>query len=108
MTTIYTAKSLGAVATSSLTTIYTVPSNTVTRIEKITITNGATAGTVTIKWYDATVTTNYFLINAYPIPANGLLEIAAEILETNDYLQILTTTTTDLNIKLNYTEATTS
>jgi len=106
MTITYTPKTKAAVATSSLTTIYTVPSDTTTRVEKITITNGATAGTVTLKFYDASATTSYFLAcNAYPIAANALREIAGEILETGDYLQISAATTTDLTVKLNYVEA---
>lgn len=92
-----------ATLTSTLTTtIYTAPASTITRIEHIIISNGSTAGTVTLSIFDGTTTTE--ILNAYPIAANKTLEIANIILNTGNTIRSGATTTTGAKITLFGTE----
>jgi hypothetical protein len=94
-----TPKVLGkATLTGSLVDIYTCPSATVTRAEHITISNGSTDGTVTIKQYFASTTNAKNILNALEIAANETLELVNIILEAGDKIQATATTTTDCDI----------
>lgn len=96
-----TLKAKGAALTTTLTTgLHTASGST--RIEHIIISNGSTAGTVTLSFYDGT--TAFELLNAVAIAANETLELANIILENADELRGGTTTTTGAKIYIAYAE----
>lgn len=89
----------GATLTSTLTTtIYTCPAATITRLEHLIISNGSTAGTVTVSISRSSTVRE--LLNAYTITANGIIELFNIILEAGDILQAGATTTTGAKITL--------
>ena len=99
MTTL-TPKFLGGTTLGSETDVYTCPSSTTTRIEHLIISNGGTAGTVTVKFYDVSTTTSFELINGAAITANGVLEMTNLILEAGDKIKASAATTTGAKITL--------
>jgi hypothetical protein len=88
----------GATLTGTLTAIYTAPAGTTTRMEHLIISNGATAGTVTVSFNDGT--TNFELLNGVAISANGVLELANIIIEPGDSIRASAATTTGAKITL--------
>lgn len=100
----------GAVLNSTLTTaLLTAAAGTRIRIDHITISNGATAGTVTLSRYDSSATAVYRILNATPIAANNAttgnippLELTTFYLEAGDELSGGATTTTDAEISIDY------
>jgi hypothetical protein len=93
-------KFLGGATLSSEATIYTAPASTTTRLEHLVISNGSTAGTVTVKFRDSSASTDYELLNGVAIEANGVLELADLILETGDSIKASAATTTGAKITL--------
>ena len=85
--------------TSTLADIYTVPSGKIALIEHIWI-SATTAGTITVKRYQASDTTAYDLIPDIGISANGIREAFQIRLVAGDKIQALETTTTDAVIHL--------
>jgi hypothetical protein len=100
----------GAVLTSTLTTaLLTAATGTRIKIDHVTISNGATAGTVTLSRYDDSASASYELLNAYPIAANNAtsgnippVELMTFYLEAGDELRGGATTTTDAKISIDY------
>jgi hypothetical protein len=95
--------SLKILATAVLSTeaaIYTVPSATTTRVEHLSVSNGATAGTITVKITDTSASATRILLNAVPIAANGTVEFFNFILNTGDILLASAATTTNANLFL--------
>lgn len=94
----------GQVLNSTLTTnLYTAPTATTTRVEHIIISNGSTPGAVTLIIYDGS-SASYEILNAFPIVANGALEIANVILNAGQALRGGATTTTNAKITMFGTE----
>ncbi len=92
----------GATLTSTLaTTIYTCPSATTTRIEHLIISNGSTAGAITLSVNNGT---NYNVLNAVAITAYGVLELANIVLNAGHTLEAGAGTTTGAVITLFGTE----
>lgn len=110
MSTIGDPQFKGAVLNSTLTTALLVAATgTRVKITHATISNGATAGTVTISRFDTSVTATYRLLNAMPIAANNAttgnippLEFTEWYLEAGDELRGGATTTTDAELSLDY------
>jgi hypothetical protein len=104
----------GAVLDSTLTTAHLVAAaGTRVKITHATISNGATAGTVTISRFDKSANSGtgvvYELLNAMPIAANNAttgnippLEFTEWYLEAEDELRGGATTTTDAKLSLDY------
>lgn len=100
----------GAVLTSTLTTaLLTAATGTRIKIDRITISNGATAGTVTLSRFDTSASATYELLNAMPIAANNAtsgnlppFELLTLYLEAGDELRGGATTTTDAKISIDY------
>jgi hypothetical protein len=93
-------KILATAVLSTEATIYTVPSACVTRVEHLVISNGSTAGTITVKITDTSASVTRLLLNAVPITANGTIEFFNFVLETGDILLASAATTTNANILL--------
>lgn len=93
----------GATLTSSLTDTYTCPALTTTRVEHLIISNGATAGTVTVSLTRGATTIE--LLNAVPIAANGVLELFNLIVEAGDKIRSSAATTTGAKIAMFGTES---
>lgn len=110
MATISDPQFKGVVLTSTLTTaLLTAAAGTRIRIDHLTISNGATAGTVTLSRFDDSATASYKLLNATPIAANNAttgnippLELTTFYLEAGDELRGGATTTTDAEISIDY------
>jgi hypothetical protein len=110
MSTIGDPQFKGAVLNSTLTTaLLTASAGTRIKIDHITISNGATAGTVTLSRYDSSAAVAYELLNAYPIAANNAttgnippVELMTLYLEAGDELRGGATTTTDAKISIDY------
>lgn len=94
-----TAKILGmATLTSTVADIYTAPAATKTRVGHIIISNGSTAGTITLQVLDNSASATKKLLNAKAIAANDVVEIFDLILEAGDKLQASAATTTAADI----------
>lgn len=110
MSTIGDPQFKGAVLNSTLTTVHlTAAVGTRIKINHVTISNGATAGTVTLSRYDKSANTVYELLNAMPIGANNAttgnippLEFTEWYLEAEDELRGGATTTTDAKLSIDY------
>lgn len=110
MSTIGDPQFKGAVLNSTLTTaLLTASAGTRIKITHITISNGATAGTVTLSRFDTSASATYELLNAMPIAANNAttgnippLEFTEYYLEAGDELRGGSTTTTDAKISIDY------
>lgn len=85
--------------TSTIADIYTVPSGKIALIEHIWI-SATTAGTITVKRYQASDTTAYDLMPGIDISAKGIKEAFQIRLLEGDKIQALETTTTDAVIHL--------
>jgi hypothetical protein len=95
-----TPKFLGGATLGTEATIYTAPAGNTVRIEHIVISNGSTAGTVTVKFRDSSSSTDYELLNGVTIEANGVLELADIILEAGDSIRASAATTTGAKITI--------
>ena len=108
MSTISDPQFKGAVLTSTLTTaLLTAAAGTRIKIDHITISNGATAGTVTLSRFDSSASASYKLLNAQKIsantdPADNPLELMTYYLEAGDELRGGAATTTDAEISIDY------
>lgn len=70
-------------------TIYTCPANHTAKVELLFVANTTSGNkTVTIKWHDATLNTDYFIVGGYIISAYNFLKIDGSYLVLNggDYL----------------------
>lgn len=104
-----TLKNASATLTTTLTTtIYTAPTTATNtaRVEHIIISNGATAGTVTLSIFDSSANTTIELLNGFAIAANGVLEVANIILESSDQIRAGHTGATGSKIYLGIVENT--
>jgi len=96
-----TAKFLGgATLTGSAADIYTVPASTTTRVSHVVISNGSTAGTITLSFFDNSGSTAYELLNGVAIAANETIEFYDVLLEAADKIQASAATTTGAKITL--------
>ena len=110
MTTIGDPQFKGVVLNSTLTTtLLAASAGTRIRIDHVTISNGATAGTVTLSRFDSSASATYEILNATPIAANNAttgnippLELTTFYLEAGDELRGGATTTTDAKISIDY------
>lgn len=110
MSTIGDPQFKGTVLNSTLTTaLLTASAGTRIRIDHITISNGATAGTITLSRFDSSANAVIRLLNATPIAANNAtsgnvppLELTTFYLEAGDELRGGATTTTDAEISIDY------
>ncbi|MEG3437665.1 hypothetical protein V0288_11095 [Pannus brasiliensis CCIBt3594] len=96
----FTPKFLGGATLGIITSVYTAPTATTTRVEHLIISNGSTPGTVTVVFYDSSAAVGYELINGVSIAANGVLELANIILDPGDQIRAAAITTTDAKITL--------
>jgi hypothetical protein len=85
--------------TGSTVDIYTVPAGKLALIEHLWI-NSTTAGTVTLKRYQASNTTAYNMLPAVDISAKGIKEAFQIRLKAGDIIQASAATTTDAVIHL--------
>jgi len=93
------ARILGiATLTTSLSTQYTVPIGTTTRITRISIAAGSTANGVTIQIKDNSLNITKNLWNSRSLAANTTAEIFDLILEAGDEILARTTTATNFDI----------
>ena len=64
--------------------IYTCPSKYIARMVLLFVTNhGGGNKTVTIKWYDSSVNTSYFIVGGYTLSAGGYLKLDGSYLVLN-------------------------
>ena len=90
---------ISATLTSTLTDIYTVPTGKHIVLEHIFVAT-ETAGTLTVKRYQASDTTAYRLIPGIDIPAKGIREAFQLRFLPGDKIQASATTTTDCDLTL--------
>lgn len=96
-----TGKILGsAVLTSTPASIYTVPAATTTRVNRVNVSNGATAGTLTLEITDTSAAVTRKILNAFPLPANDVIVEFDLILETTDIILASAATTVDAEIMI--------
>lgn len=84
--------------TNILNDIYTVPSNTTTRITKMVISNGDVDGRLTVKHYVASLNQSFNLFNKQYLSANGRQLDFDCFLHAGDKIQALAEITTDADI----------
>lgn len=90
-----------AALTSSIATIYTVPTGTKTRIWRITAANGTTVGTLTVKVEDAAGSpVSQFLVNGTLLAANNSISIRDLTLEPGWKIRAFATTATGVDITI--------
>ena len=98
--------------TTSVVTLYTVPSSTTTVLLGLMISNkNASARTVTVNWIDTSVhaATTTSLLNEVSIPGDTSLEVFAGqkiVLEATDVLKILASATSSIDATLSLMEIT--
>ena len=71
-------KNAGVSLTStSLTNVYTCPTNFTARIKEIWITNvdGSNAADITLKWTDTSASATYSILSTYSVAADNILRI---------------------------------
>lgn len=85
--------------TGSIADIYTVPAGKIALIEHLWV-NSTTAGTITVKRYQASNATAYDLMPAIDISAKGIKEAFQIRLKAGDKIQASAATTTDAVIHL--------
>ena len=90
---------ISATLTSTLTDIYTVPAGKHAVLEHIWAAT-ETAGTLTVKRYQASDTTAYKLIPIVDISAKGIKEAFQLRLLAGDKIQASATTTTDCDLTI--------
>lgn len=65
-------------------TIYTCPANHTARVELLFVANTTSGNkTVSIKWHDASLATEYFIVGGYTISAFGFLKLDGSYLALN-------------------------
>lgn len=72
-------------------TIYTCPANHTAKVELLFVANTTSGNkTVSIKWHDESLGTNYFIVGGYTISAYNFLKIDGSylVLNAGDYLVI--------------------
>jgi hypothetical protein len=72
-------------------TIYTCPPNHAARVELLFVTNtGGGNKTVTIKWHDTSLNTNYFIVGGYVISSHNFFKYDGSYiaLSAGDYLVV--------------------
>jgi hypothetical protein len=88
----YKARSVGTNLTAGVAnTIYTCPPNHTAKVELLFVAN-TTGGnkTVTIKWHDASLGTDYYIVGGYVISAYGYLKLDGSYLalSAGDYMMV--------------------
>ena len=96
-------KNAGVSLTStSLTNVYTCPTNFTARIKEIWITNvdGSNAADITLKWTDTSASATYSILSTYSVSADNILRIenAHIILEAGDILKAQAGAANDLMV----------
>lgn len=72
-------------------TVYTCPVNHTAKVELLFVANTTSGNkTVSIKWHDTSLNTNYFIVGGYTISAYNFLKIDGSylVLSAGDYLVI--------------------
>ena len=72
-------------------TVYTCPANHTAKVELLFVANSTSGNkTVSIKWHDESLGTNYFIVGGYTISAYNFLKIDGSylVLNAGDYLVI--------------------
>ena len=89
---------------TTLTTVYTCPTNFTARIKEFWVTNidGTNAATITIKWTDTSASATYSIISTYTVPADDALRVenANIMLEAGDILKAQAAVANDLEVSV--------
>jgi hypothetical protein len=104
-----TFKNARAAATSSLATVYTVPSSTTAIVLLAQATNvGSGAQAVTFCWYDASGSVKTELVKLLSVPEKAAVGLIAGklVLEASDYLQVQSTASSLIELSLSVLEIT--
>jgi hypothetical protein len=88
----YKIRSIGTnLVDGAANTIYTVPPNHTAKVELLFVTNTSGGNkTITIKWHDTSLNTNYFIVGGYVISSHNFLKIDGSYiaLSAGDYLVV--------------------
>lgn len=72
-------------------TIYTCPVNHTAKVELLFVANTTSGNkTVSIKWHDTSLNTNYFIVGGYTVSAYGYLKLDGSylVLSAGDYIVV--------------------
>ena len=93
-----------ALSGTSLTNVYTCPSNFAARIKEIWVTNvdGTDAAAITLKWTDTSASATYSIVSTFNVPADDSLRIsdANIILRAGDILKAQASAANDLEVSV--------
>ena len=93
-----------ALSGTSLTTVYTCPTNFSARIKEIWVTNidGSSAANITLKWTDTSASATFDLVSTSSVAADSYLRIdnANIILEAGDIFKAQASAADDLTVSL--------
>ena len=101
-------KSVGENLTASVeTTVYTCPPNFTARVDLVFVTNNTNGNkAITIKWYDYTTDTDYFISPSYVISAYSFLKLSDGylIMNANDKLKFTSETASTMSAVVSVAE----
>lgn len=88
-------------------TVYTCPANHTAKVELLFVANTTSGNkTVSIKWHDESLGTNYFIVGGYTISAYNFLKIDGSylVLNAGDYLVITPEATSTMDATISVEE----
>ena len=93
-----------ALSGTSLTTVYTCPTNFTSRIKEVWVTNvdGSSAADITLKWTDTSASATYAIVSTKSVAADSYLQLpdANIILEAGDIFKAQASAADDLTVSL--------
>ena len=93
-----------ALSGTSLTTVYTCPTNFTARIKEVWVTNvdGSSAADITLKWTDTSASATYAILSTHSVAADNYLHLTDTniILESGDIFKAQASAADDLTVSL--------
>ena len=99
-----TINAASALSSTSLTTVYTCPTNFSARIKEVWVTNidGTSAANITLKWTDTSASATFDLVSTASVAADSYLRLndANIYLEAGDIFKAQASAANDLTVSL--------
>ena len=93
-----------ALSDTSLTTVYTCPTNFTARIKEVWITNvdGSNAADITLKWTDTSASATYAIVSTKSVAADSYVQLADThiFLEAGDVFKAQASAANDLTVSI--------
>ena len=93
-----------ALSDTSLTTVYTCPTNFTAKIKEVWVTNvdGSSAADITLKWTDASASATYAILSTKSVAADSYVQLADTniILEAGDIFKAQASAANDITVSL--------